>query len=131
MRVLNPPFTPSLTFAAVFFAMSAGVSLAHAQKPGTDVETLSQITVQASADASADGLAPAYEGGQVAAGARIGILCSRDYMETPFSFTSYTNELIEDRHAHSVGDVLQNDPGVRVARGFGNFQEAYFIRGFL
>ncbi|TEA79909.1 TonB-dependent receptor [Allopusillimonas ginsengisoli] len=131
MRVLNPPFTPSLTFAAVFFAMSAGVPLAHAQKPGTDVETLSQITVQASADASADGLAPAYEGGQVATGARIGILGSRDYMETPFSFTSYTNELIEDRHAHSVGDVLQNDPGVRVARGFGNFQEAYFIRGFL
>nr|WP_245153439.1 TonB-dependent receptor [Allopusillimonas ginsengisoli] len=111
--------------------MSAGVPLAHAQKPGTDVETLSQITVQASADASADGLAPAYEGGQVATGARIGILGSRDYMETPFSFTSYTNELIEDRHAHSVGDVLQNDPGVRVARGFGNFQEAYFIRGFL
>jgi hypothetical protein len=27
--------------------------------------------------------------------------------------------------------VLQNDPGVRVARGFGNFQESYFIRGFI
>ena len=30
-----------------------------------------------------------------------------------------------------MGDVLQNDPTVRVARGFGNFQESYFIRGFL
>lgn len=30
-----------------------------------------------------------------------------------------------------MGDVLQNDPGVRVARGFGNFQESYFIRGFI
>ncbi len=52
-------------------------------------------------------------------------------MDTPFSAISYTNELILDRHARSVGDVLQNDPTVRVARGFGNFQESYFIRGFL
>ena len=50
-------------------------------------------------------------------------------MDTPFSITSYTNELIQDRQARSVGDVLQNDAGVRVARGFGNFQESYFIRG--
>lgn len=52
-------------------------------------------------------------------------------MSTPFSITSYTNELIQDKQARSVGDVLQNDPGVRVARGFGNFQESYFIRGFI
>ena len=52
-------------------------------------------------------------------------------MDTPFSITSYTNELIQDRQARSVGDVLQNDAGVRVARGFGNFQESYFIRGFI
>jgi len=52
-------------------------------------------------------------------------------MDTPFSAISYTNELILDRHARSVGDVLQNDPTVRVARGFGNFQESYFIRGFI
>jgi iron complex outermembrane receptor protein len=29
-----------------------------------------------------------------------------------------------------VADVVQNDPSVRVARGFGNFQELYVIRGF-
>jgi len=143
MRVIRPPFKPALTSTAVFFALMVGATLAHAQSApsasgpeapqggSTGVETLSQITVQASADASAQGLAPAYSGGQVATGARIGILGSRDFMDTPFSFTSYTNELIEDRHAHSVGDVLQNDPGVRVARGFGNFQESYFMRGFL
>ncbi len=32
--------------------------------------------------------------------------------------------------AHSVADVVQSDPGVRVARGFGNFQELYVVRGF-
>ena len=93
-------------------------------------KALSTVTVNASADASAQGLSPAYPGGQVAR-ARAGILGTRDAMDTPFSAISYTNELILDRHARSVGDVLQNDPTVRVARGFGNFQESYFIRGFL
>lgn len=94
-------------------------------------ETLDSMTVTASADASAEGLAPAYAGGQVATGGRAGILGTQDYMDSAFSITSYTNELIQDRQAKSVGDVLQNDPGVRVARGFGNFQESYFIRGFI
>lgn len=67
----------------------------------------------------------------MARGGRAGILGTRDNMETPFSITSYTNELIQDRQARSVGEVLQNDSTVRVARGFGNFQESYFIRGFI
>ena len=41
----------------------------------------------------------------------------------PSASTSYTNELIQNQQARSVGDVLLNDPSVRVARGFGNFQE--------
>lgn len=94
--------------------------------------TLDTVTVRAaSADASAEGLSPAYPGGQVARGGRAGILGTRDNMETPFAITSFTNELIQDRQARSVGEVLQNDPTVRLARGFGNFQESYFIRGFL
>jgi iron complex outermembrane receptor protein len=52
-------------------------------------------------------------------------------MDTPFSITSYTNTLIQDQQARGLGDVLQNDPSVQVARGFGNFQESFFIRGFL
>ena len=98
---------------------------------GRPEQTLPAVTIRASADASAQGLSPAYPGGQVARGGRAGILGTRDNMETPFSITSYTNELIQDRQARSVGDVLQNDAGVRTARGFGNFQESYFIRGFL
>ncbi len=35
-----------------------------------------------------------------------------------------------NQQAKSVADVLLNDPNVRVARGFGNFQELYVIRGF-
>ena len=135
--LLRPAFsaTPVAVAAAVAVLALAAPAL-HAQQPpapasASEAKTLSTVTVNASADASAQGLSPAYPGGQVARGGRAGILGTRDAMDTPFSITSYTNELIQDRHARSVGDVLQNDPTVRVARGFGNFQEAYFIRGFI
>ncbi len=97
--------------------------------PGTALE-LDATAVSASADASREGLVPEYEGGQVARGGRVGILGNKDYMETPFTSTSYTNQLIQDQQAHSVADILQNDPSVRIARGFGNFQELYVMRGF-
>ena len=75
-------------------------------------------------------LPPPYAGGQVAAGGRAGILGNMDMLETPFSSTNYTEELIRNQQAKSVADVLLNDPNVRAARGFGNFQEVFFIRGF-
>lgn len=109
--------------------------LAHAQEAASSntapAATLKAVVVNASADASSEGLQPAYAGGQVARGGRVGILGAKDAMDTPFSLTAYTNELIQDRQAKSVGEVLQNDPGVRLARGYGNFQESYFIRGFV
>ncbi|GAA0615511.1 TonB-dependent siderophore receptor [Brevundimonas kwangchunensis] len=73
---------------------------------------------------------PAYAGGQVATGGRVGMFGSQDVMDTPFAVTSYTGELARNQQARSVGDVLQNDPVVRVTKGFGNFQELYVIRGF-
>jgi len=93
--------------------------------------SLPEVRVSASADASAQGLSPAYAGGQVARGGRVGLLGTLDHLDSPFSVTAYTNELIQAQQARSVGDVLQNDPSVRVARGYGNFQESYFIRGFV
>ncbi|WP_219211606.1 TonB-dependent receptor [Variovorax boronicumulans] len=105
---------------------------AFAQTAPTDASgTLSTVTVEASADASAEGLAKPFAGGQVARGGRVGILGTQDIMSSAFSTTSYTSELIQNQQARSVADVLQNDPSVRVARGFGNFQESYFIRGFI
>lgn len=123
------PHTPAALAAALLCMLA--LPAVHAQTSAGSDKALSTVTVNASADASAQGLSPAYAGGQVARGGRVGILGTRDAMETPFSAISYTNELIQDRHARSVGDVLQNDPTVRVARGFGNFQESYFIRGFI
>lgn len=75
-------------------------------------------------------LPPSYAGGQVATGGRVGLFGSLDVMDTPFATTSYTEAMIRDQQARSVADVLQNDPAVRVTKGFGNFQELYVIRGF-
>jgi iron complex outermembrane receptor protein len=66
----------------------------------------------------------------VARGGRLGLLGNVDMMDTPFNASNYTQALIQDQQARSVADVVQNDPSVRVARGFGNYQELYVIRGF-
>lgn len=129
MSFPSVPLRP-VTIAAVM-ALHGIAALAQTPTPAADSSsTLSTVTVEASADASAEGLAKPYAGGQVARGGRVGILGTQDVMNTPFSSTSYTNELIQDQQAQSVADVLLNDPAVRQARGFGNFQELYVIRGF-
>ena len=105
---------------------------APAAAPAADTApaVLPTVVISASADASAEGLPRAYAGGQVARGGRLGLLGNVDIMDTPFNTTNYTQALIQDQQARSVADVLQNDPSVRVARGFGNYQELYVIRGF-
>ena len=126
------PFLRRSPIAIAAFLMVSG---AHAQQAAettaTPEQTLGTIVVNASADASADGLSKPYAGGQVARGGRAGILGTQDNMDVPFNITSYTNQLIQDQQARTIGDVLKNDASVRVARGFGNFQDAYFIRGFI
>ncbi|HWM71488.1 MAG TPA: TonB-dependent siderophore receptor [Steroidobacteraceae bacterium] len=89
-----------------------------------------QETVIVEANGSQVELPADYAGGQIARGGRIGLFGNLDIMDTPFNSTNYTAEFIRNRQASSVADVVLNDPGVRVARGFGNFQELYVVRGF-
>ncbi|WP_240475684.1 TonB-dependent receptor [Herbaspirillum rhizosphaerae] len=109
----------------------ASAQTATAAEPAKAEGSLPSVTVNASADASAAGLSEAYAGGQVARGGRVGFLGTQDFLDTPFKSTIYTQELIKDQQARGVGDVLKNDPAVRVTRGFGNYQESYMIRGFI
>ncbi|MGO0788565.1 TonB-dependent receptor [Herbaspirillum seropedicae] len=104
---------------------------ALAQATAPDQQTLPTVTVNASADASADGLPAEFAGGQVARGSRLGVLGNVDNLDSPVRSVAYTQQLIADQQAHGVGDVLKNDPVVRTTRGFGNFQESYMIRGFI
>ncbi|MCD2512905.1 TonB-dependent receptor [Comamonas endophytica] len=115
---------PTVGAIALWAAASAVQAQTAASAP-----TMETVTVEASADASAEGLAKPFAGGQVATGGRVGLLGQQSNMDTPFHLTSYTNALIQDQQAKSVGEVLLNDPSVRLARGFGNFQEIYILRG--
>ena len=122
-------------------ALSAAIALlaatqAHAQAAAAPAAAASDsegqvVVIRASADASAGGLKPPYAGGQVARGGRVGLLGSQDVMDTPFAITNYTSKLIQDQQSASLADVLQNDAAVRVTRGFGNFQQAYMVRGLV
>lgn len=94
-----------------------------------DLATLMTIQVGTSADASAKGLSTPVVGNQVADGGRLGILGAKTIMETPFSSTHYTQEFTQNHQAASIGEVLQYDHSVQLARGFGNFQQVYRVRG--
>ena len=124
----------------LMMACVSGYSITHAAETpsvesdeasqASNVTALETIHVIASADASAEGLMEPFAGGQVASGGRVGIFGNQKNLDTPFNLTSYTNQYIQERQAKSVGDVLKADPSVRVGRGYGNFQENYYIRGF-
>jgi iron complex outermembrane recepter protein len=118
------------SYKKILLAVISAMVFMDASAEESEVDTLEEVKVKASADANAKGLMKPYAGGQVAKGGRVGVMGNQDAMDTPFSINAYTNELIQNQQAKSVGDVLLNDPSVRVARGFGNFQESYFIRGF-
>lgn len=73
---------------------------------------------------------PAYAGGQVARGGKVGMLGNRDFMDTPFSTTAYTAETIKNSQARTLAQVLENDPSVRFTTSGGHINEAFTIRGF-
>jgi len=93
-----------------------------------DASTLAAVTVTAT---SVSGAPPVYAGGQVAKGARLGVLGNTDIMDAPFSVTSYTAKTIEDQQARSIAEVLIADPSVRQASPSAYGLEFYQLRGFL
>ncbi|MDQ4624617.1 TonB-dependent receptor [Janthinobacterium lividum] len=129
MRTFHLVPTPFALAAFLLASAAAQAQTAPATTAG-DAQSMPTVVVNASADASAEGLSKAYAGGQVARGGRMGILGAVDMMDSPFGGTSYTQQFIADQQARSVGDLLQSDPAVRMSRGYGNFQEVYVIRGF-
>lgn len=96
---------------------------------GADSLELGATTVSGQADGRLD-LPVEYAGGQVARGARIGMLGNQDMQDVPFSAASYTSELIRNRQARSLGEVLASDPAIRQSNGFGNFSQVFVVRGF-
>ncbi|RLK45179.1 TonB-dependent receptor [Cupriavidus plantarum] len=129
LRHLVAALAAAGTLPTLALAQEATAPASPAQQPSAAAQTtLPAVTVRA--DAGTDTLPPPYAGGQVARGARIGVLGNQDFMDVPFSVTSYTAEQIQNQQARTVGQVLADDPAIRVSSGFGNFSETFIVRGF-
>jgi iron complex outermembrane receptor protein len=118
----------AVPYRLTLLALCCSLSLsAHASQ---ETGTLELGATTVSADAPAPGaLPPVYAGGQVARGAQLGVLGNQDIMDVPFSMASYTEKLIRDRQAETIGDVLLNDSSVRQASGYANQAQTFMIRG--
>jgi len=103
-------------------------ALLQAQTVATPPTTMQAITVTGTAPLNND-TPPAYAGGLVARGGQAGVLGNMDYMDMPFTQTSYTAKLIENQQARTLGEVLKNDPSVQTGLGYGNQAESFVIRG--
>lgn len=96
--------------------------------PARSEAALPEVKVTASGDYLS--LPTPYAGGQVARGARLGMLGNRDVMDTPFNITAYTSELVENQQARTLYDVLASDPSVRYTTSTGHMYENFRLRGF-
>ncbi len=115
-----------LLASASALALASAPAFAQAAAGEEESIELAPLEVRGTAET----LPAPYAGGQVATGARIGVLGDKDIMDVPFSVTSYTEELIRNQQAETIGDVVANDPSVRTSYGFGIFGEQFVIRGF-
>jgi len=73
---------------------------------------------------------PPYAGGQVARGGSLGILGSRDSLNTPFSTVNFTEQLIRNQQARTAADTLINESSVRLTTASDGFDDTLQIRGF-
>ena len=71
-----------------------------------------------------------YAGGQVARQGSQGLLGNRDFMDTPFSQTSYTAQIVQNLQARTLTDLIASDPSVRSTNPSGGRFEQFTIRGF-
>jgi iron complex outermembrane recepter protein len=87
-------------------------------------------TVAVQSQPSQPGVVPAFAGGQVAQGARLGMLGNTNTMKSPFNVTSYTDKFIRDQQAATGADALILDPSVRSSHPTGGVVDSFNIRGF-
>src|SRR5690606_35271530 len=90
-----------------------------------EVEQLDVITVKGGILGD---LSRPYAGGQVATGGSLGLLGAEDVLDTPFSTTNYTSQLLLDQQARTLADVIVNDASIRSTTSTGGFGEDFMIR---
>lgn len=104
---------------------------APAEKPAAAEKdtVLTEVNVTAGTELQGE-LPKPYAGGQVARDGRVGLLGDKDVMDTPFNFTAYTQQTMQDQQARTVADVMLNDPSVRNINPTAGRFDQFSIRGF-
>jgi iron complex outermembrane recepter protein len=129
------PVASRLTFAirtALLLAAASSNAWAATAEPSDDSAqslTLDATNVNAVYNGPS-ALPEVLTGGQVARGARLGMLGNKDVMDAPFSVTSYTAKTLADLQTVTVADALERDPSVRSTGQNGGIVDSFFIRGF-
>lgn len=67
---------------------------------------------------------------KVTGGGNVGVFGTKAAEDIPFNIRSYNEALILNQQPDTLGEVLENDPTVRTALGFGIAGEVFVIRGF-
>ena len=120
-----------LSFAAATGVLFQLGGTAHA----VQVFDLGEFVVNAPARAAVEEVAAtpsvegAYAGGQVANSNLMGALGRQSFVETPFNVTGYTNELLENKQATEITDVVKNDASVKDL-SLSGANSAWTVRGF-
>ncbi len=117
------------------YSVGAGavISVQRVGPMGSNALTLDPVQVQGNnvpSQAEIGNLPPSYAGGNVARGGRVGELGNRDYMNTPFSTTVYTEKYIERTQARTLTEAVADDPTIRPIYGQGQYDDRLQIRGF-
>ncbi|MDT8998606.1 TonB-dependent receptor [Paucibacter sp. APW11] len=124
-RANDRPQTPAEGAGGVERASSAD----KADKADGFSDSLPIVRVRARVPLGAE-LPETQAGGQLARGARLGLLGNVSLLDSPFSQTAYTAELIEAQQARTLGEVLQNDAALRLTTSSGHAYENFRVRGF-
>lgn len=89
----------------------------------SDTAALPTITMNAEKESS-------FAEGRIAAKSRLGALGDQAILDTPFTVATYTEKLIEQQQASTIGEVLKNDASIRTTTNQGHLNENFKIRGF-
>ena len=93
------------------------------------VHAPARVAVAETTEATTPVVEGAYAGGQVSQSSLMGVLGNQSFIDTPFNVTGYTNELMENKQASNVIDIVANDASVK-DQSLSGASSAWSIRGF-
>ncbi len=130
--ILGLTFSTLTAITPSVFAETSDAEAATTQNVSSAASnTIALPLLEIEGEAESGSIMPAYPGGQVATGGRVGLLGDKDFIETPFSSISYTDTFVEDRQAKDITEVISaTDPAVFSNGVTGAWSENYSIRGF-